>query len=61
MANSPVDTIPSMMKEQFGTICLVTDRRADKYLEQSKRYGEERFKRWCGGKGGFDDYSEHLL
>lgn len=60
MANSPVDTNPSMMKEQFGTVCLITSREADKFLDQYKRYGEERFGRWCGGKGGFDDYAERL-
>lgn len=60
MANSPVDTVPSMMEEEFGTKFLITDVKSDTYLKQSEKHGRERYRRWCGGKGGFDDYSERL-
>jgi hypothetical protein len=60
MANSPTDAVPSMMKEDFGTCYLITDPRADKLLERSEKLGSERYKRWCGGRNGFDDYSERL-
>lgn len=60
MANSPTDTVPSMMQEDFGTRCLITDVKADAYMRKSERHGKERYSRWCGGKDGFDDYCERL-
>lgn len=60
MANSPTDTVSSMMMEDFGTTVLITDPRADRYIQQSEKFGKERYSRWCGGKGGFDDFSERL-
>lgn len=60
MANSPTDTVPSIMQEELGTIYLVTDPRADKIMSRAERYGKERYERWCGGKGGFDDFAERL-
>jgi hypothetical protein len=60
MANSPVDRNPELMQEQFGTRVLITDLAADRYLEKSAKHGSERYGRWCGGKGGFDDYAERL-
>ena len=49
-----------MMQEQFGTRVLITDLAADKYLAQSSKHGTERYRVWCGGKGGWDDYAERL-
>lgn len=60
MANSPTDVVPSMMKEDFGTRCLITSTAADKYLSKSEKLGNERFGKWCGGKDGFDDYCERV-
>ena len=61
MAISPTDAVPSMMDRDFGTKCLITSPEAEKYLARSEKLGKERYARWCGGKGGFDDYCEHLL
>jgi hypothetical protein len=62
MAKSPVDTVPAMMQEDFGTVVLATSPIADKYLRkaQPKQYfiPEDRYSRPCGGRGGFDDYVE---
>jgi hypothetical protein len=60
MANSPIDKNPEIMQEQFGTRVLITDLAADKYLEKSAKHGTERYSRWCGGRGGFDDFAERL-
>lgn len=60
MANSPVDRNASMMQEDFGTKVLITDLAADKYLAQSAKHGTERYRVWCGGKNGWDDYAERL-
>jgi hypothetical protein len=66
MANHPnPDTVPSMMQHDFGTKVLITSPQADKYLmmARKKKYGcppEDRYSRWCGGKNGFDDFSERL-
>lgn len=60
MANSPTDVVPSIMREELGTKCLITSREADKYLNRTEKYGTERYEKWCGGKGGFDDFCERL-
>jgi hypothetical protein len=60
MANSPIDKNPDIMQEQFGTRVLITDLAADKYLEKSAKHGTERYRVWCGGKNGFDDFAERL-
>ena len=60
MANSPTDFVPSMMKEDFGTKCLITNAAADRYMSRSERLGPGRCEKWCGGKGGFDDYCERV-
>ena len=60
MANSPVDRNASLMQETTGAKVLITDLAADKYLKQSAKHGTERYGRWCGGKGGFDDFAERL-
>jgi hypothetical protein len=54
------DNVPSMMQEDFGTKVLITDLAADKYLEKVAKHGTERYSRWCGGAGGFDDYVERM-
>jgi hypothetical protein len=60
MANSPVDRNPELMEQEFGTKVLITDLAADRYLEKAAKHGSERYSRWCGGKGGFDDFAERL-
>jgi hypothetical protein len=54
------DNVPSMMQEDFGTKVLITDLAADKYLEKSAKHGTERYRVWCGGRDGWDDYAERL-
>lgn len=60
MANSPIDTIPQMMEEQFGTKYLITDPRSDAILERKNREDPEqkKFTEFCGGKGGWTDFTE---
>lgn len=60
MANHPIpDNVPDMMENDFGTVVLITDPRSDKYLQQNNNNPPpNRYSRWCGGKGGFDDYVE---
>lgn len=40
--NHVPDHIPSMMEEQFGTIVLITDTKADQYLAKASKDSEER-------------------
>ena len=54
------DNVPSMMQEDFGTKVLITDVAADRLLEKAAKHGNERYRKWCGGKDGFDDYAERL-
>jgi hypothetical protein len=60
--NPNPDRNTSIMQQDFGTVCLITDLQADKYLQNiSKKTNEppnNRYSRPCGGKGGFDDYVE---
>lgn len=63
MAKNPnPDRVSSIMKQDFGTICLITDPQSDKYLKMIQKKTNEppkdRYSRPCGGKGGFDDYVE---
>ena len=60
MANLPVDKNSSMMEEDFGTRVLITDPAADKYLYKAAKENpeQEKFKKFCGGKGGWSDYTE---
>ena len=60
MANTPIDKVPAMMQEDFGTVTLITDRAADKYLEQAhkERSTQKKFTKFCGGAGGWSDYTE---
>lgn len=56
------DRNTSIMEENFGTVCLITDTIADHYLSKvNKKVNNppsDRLSRPCGGKGGFDDYVE---
>jgi hypothetical protein len=54
------DNVPSMMQEDFGTKVLITDLAADRYLKEAAKHGTERYRVWCGGKNGWDDYAERL-
>lgn len=60
MANSPVDFNKSLMEEDFGTKVLITDRASDKYLKDrnKKDTEQEKFTKFCGGSGGWSDYTE---
>ena len=60
MAKSPVDRSTELMQQTTGARVLITDLAADKYLERSQKLGVERYNRWCGGKGGFDDFAERM-
>jgi len=54
------DRNENLMARDHGTVCLITDVRADRYLERCKKNSppNNRYSRPCGGKGGFDDYVE---
>ena len=60
--NKKIDRNVDMMRQDFGTVCLITDIQADYYLKLSRNYSnlppEDRYSRPCGGSGGFDDYVE---
>lgn len=60
MAISPVDKNSSLMQEDFGTTVLITDPAADRYLAKAakKNQDQEKFTKFCGGKGGWSDYTE---
>lgn len=60
MANSPTDTVPSIMMENLGTTCLITSTAADKYLNRASRENpnQKKFTEFCGTKGGWDDFTE---
>jgi hypothetical protein len=63
MAKNPnPDRNSIIMEENFGTVCLITDIQADRYLKMARKKVSEpptdRYSRPCGGKGGFDDYVE---
>ncbi len=55
MALNQTDYNKKMMQNDFGTVCLITNPKADKYLNRPK---ENRLSKWCGGKNGFDDFVE---
>ena len=60
MAIQRTETVPSVMEETTGSKFLITDPRADRILSERARHGTERYTKWCGGKGGFDDFAERL-
>lgn len=57
MANSPVDRDSEHMQENFGTKYLITDYASEKLLEKNSE-NLKKFKKFCGGKDGWDDYTE---
>ncbi len=60
MANSP---IPDQSQDFIKSgMVLITDPRADKYLNRKKPNDppKDRLSRQCGGEGGFDDYVERF-
>lgn len=51
------------MAKDHGTMCLITDPKADRYLRKARMKKNmtppiDRYSRPCGGKGGFDDFVE---
>ena len=61
MATHPnPDRNESLMHETTGARVLITDLAADKLLEKASKHGTERYRKWCGGKDGWDDYAERL-
>jgi hypothetical protein len=60
MAKSPVDRNASLMQETTGAKVLITDLAADKYLEKAAKDNakQKKFTEFCGGKGGWSDYTE---
>jgi|LauGreDrversion4_2_1035121.scaffolds.fasta_scaffold00007_115 hypothetical protein len=57
------DRDSKLMVADHGTVCLITDRRADLYIQRYRKNmitspPPDRFSRPCGGMGGFDDYVE---
>ena len=57
MANFRVDVVPEIMAQEFGTVCLITDPAADKYLTKARKEKADRKKltEFCGGADGRDD------
>jgi hypothetical protein len=60
MANKPVDKVPKMMQEDFGTVTLITDPASDRILNRAarKKSDQKKFKDFCGGAGGWSDFTE---
>jgi hypothetical protein len=50
------------MKEDFGTVFLITDPRSNSLLNKEQRNlpPSDSLSRWCGGKNGFDVFTERL-
>jgi hypothetical protein len=55
-----VDRNTEIMKEVTGATVLITDIAADRLLAKASKHGKERYSKWCGGKGGFDDFAERM-
>jgi hypothetical protein len=64
MAIHPTEFDSNYMYQEHGTKVLATSPIADLYLDKAKarQYNvpDDRYSRWCGGKGGFDDYAERM-
>ena len=63
MAISPnPDRNEQLMIADHGTTCLITDIKADFYINRAKTKRSfpptDRFSRPCGGREGFDDFVE---
>jgi hypothetical protein len=54
------DNVPSMMQEDFGTKVLITDVAADKLLAKASKNNpnQKKFTEFCGGAGGWSDFTE---
>jgi hypothetical protein len=47
------------MMEKHGTKCLITDYGSENLLKKTTQsIPNDRYSRWCGGQGGFDDFVE---
>ena len=68
MANSPnPQVIREVMYDDFGTRSLITNPESDIYLKRAEKHKKQKsqeesdlFKRWCGGKNGFNVWAERL-
>ena len=60
MATQPnPEFLQETMFEEHGTRVLVTNPLANKYLDMAaKRIDKQKYGQWCGGKDGWDDYTE---
>ena len=60
MAQNPnPEFLQETMFEEHGTKVLITNPLADKYLDMAaKRIDKQKYGQWCGGKDGWDDYTE---
>lgn len=57
------DRNEALMAKDHGTMCLITDPKAERYLRKARMTKIttppiDRYSRPCGGKGGFDDFVE---
>lgn len=64
MATNPHPRVlREVMHDEFGTNVLITDPASDAYLrasEQKKAKLKEKYGQWCGGPGGWDDFTERF-
>ena len=61
MATQPnPEFLQETMFEEHGTKVLITNPKADKYLDMAAKQKRvpEKYSQWCGGKDGWDDYTE---
>ena len=60
MAIHPVDRNTELMQKEFGTTVLITDPAADRLLERAakEKPNQKKFTEFCGGAGGWSDYTE---
>ena len=60
MALKPVDRNASLMQETTGAKVLITDLAADRFLEKAKKEdpSQKKFTEFCGGKAGWNDFTE---
>jgi hypothetical protein len=49
-----------MMQEDFGTTVLITNPAADRLLAKAakEKANQKKFTEFCGGKNGWNDYTE---
>ena len=65
MAQQPnPEFLSEYMNQAHGTKVLITNPKADYYLDQyakgKKEDIPEKYQKWCGGPGGWDDYTERM-